>query len=350
MNIELVGDIVKNDSSFYFTELYHYLIFNEEKWRDYNQLYPFPDESIISSLFCLAKKFSIDTSNVHYSICLIQRFLGLLEINKNKINLKRKTNSIYILQMSICALNLSCKIKNMYWNQSNIFKQIIQLYFEDKEYSSMELEFLDIIKFYLRVPMLSDFYDFFIELFHLQPMDKEIYQSILNIIYFKPKDFLYKPFTLLTFAIICFILILNNRNDTKYYLKWDYIKMSWQQYVDGNLIGAGLKQACILGAADGGVWATSAGFSLKAGEGATFASNYKDVTKFTANGIVANGVKYFVLKSDPRSVYGKQGAGGIVLVKTTQAILVGIYDEKLQPGAAAFAVEKVADYLIDSGY
>jgi len=126
--------------------------------------------------------------------------------------------------------------------------------------------------------------------------------------------------------------------------------MAWQTYVDSNLVGAGLKQACILSAADGSVWATSAGFALKAGEGATLAANYKDVSKFTAGGIIVNGVKYFVLKTDPRSVYGKQGAGGIVLVKTNQCILVGVYDEKLQPGAAANVVEKVGDYLLESNY
>lgn len=43
--------------------------------------------------------------------------------------------------------------------------------------------------------------------------------------------------------------------------------MSWQSYVDEQLIGTGFViNAAILGH-DGGVWATSAGFALKPGEG-----------------------------------------------------------------------------------
>jgi len=62
------------------------------------------------------------------------------------------------------------------------------------------------------------------------------------------------------------------------------------------------------------------------------------------------GVKYFALKADDRSVYGKKGSAGCITVKTNKAILVGVYDETQQPGAAANIVEKVADYLINSGY
>ncbi|EFA78874.1 hypothetical protein PPL_08342 [Heterostelium album PN500] len=58
----------------------------------------------------------------------------------------------------------------------------------------------------------------------------------------------------------------------------------------------------------------------------------------------------YVLKSDPRSIYGKQGTGGVVCVKTGKTVIIGVYNEKLQPGAAASVVEKLADYLIDQGY
>lgn len=45
-----------------------------------------------------------------------------------------------------------------------------------------------------------------------------------------------------------------------------------------------------------------------------------------------------------------QGREGVVLVKTTQAILVTHYPESVQPGAAANTVEQLADYLIKVGY
>jgi profilin len=38
------------------------------------------------------------------------------------------------------------------------------------------------------------------------------------------------------------------------------------------------------------------------------------------------------------------------LVRTGQAILIGVYNESAQPGNATNTVEKLADYLIENGY
>jgi profilin len=47
---------------------------------------------------------------------------------------------------------------------------------------------------------------------------------------------------------------------------------------------------------------------------------------------------------------GKKGTAGVVLVRTGQAILIGVYNESAQPGNATNTVEKLADYLIENGY
>lgn len=49
-------------------------------------------------------------------------------------------------------------------------------------------------------------------------------------------------------------------------------------------------------------------------------------------------------------IYLLQGADGICVVKTVQAILVGTYKEGIQPGNCAKVVEGLADYLISTGY
>ncbi|KYQ96924.1 profilin I [Tieghemostelium lacteum] len=126
--------------------------------------------------------------------------------------------------------------------------------------------------------------------------------------------------------------------------------MSWQAYIDSNLVGAGLAQAMIIDNKAGGTWATSAGFALKPNEATKIVQNFADPSKFTAEGTVLGGKKYMTLKADNRSVYAKLGAGGAVLVKTGQAILIGLYDDKLQPGAASQIVEKLGDYLVENNY
>lgn len=62
------------------------------------------------------------------------------------------------------------------------------------------------------------------------------------------------------------------------------------------------------------------------------------------------GEKFFTLRSDERSLYGKKGKEGVVIVKTQQAILVAHYPESVQPGAATNTVEQLGDYLLSVGY
>jgi len=126
--------------------------------------------------------------------------------------------------------------------------------------------------------------------------------------------------------------------------------MSWQSYVDEQLVGTGhLAQGCIIGL-DGSVWAQSPGFTLKAGEGQSVSALFKNPQNVFAAGITISGIKYLGIKGDERSVYGKKGASGVVTVKTTQCILIGLYNDQQQPGNASLSVEKLADYLIENGY
>jgi len=126
--------------------------------------------------------------------------------------------------------------------------------------------------------------------------------------------------------------------------------MSWQTYVDTNLLGTGkISKAVILGH-DGSQWAASEGFTVPAGEATTLVKLFTDSDAVWSHGFTLEGQKYFGIKADDRSVYGKLGTGGAVCVKTTQAVLVGLYVDPTQPGEAATTVENLADYLIGVGY
>ena len=45
-----------------------------------------------------------------------------------------------------------------------------------------------------------------------------------------------------------------------------------------------------------------------------------------------------------------QGQNGVVIVKTKQTIIIGVYDQNAQPGEATIIVERLADYLISTGF
>ncbi|BGP27019.1 profilin [Rhodotorula toruloides] len=126
--------------------------------------------------------------------------------------------------------------------------------------------------------------------------------------------------------------------------------MSWQAYVDTNLVGSGkVSKAAILGQ-QGGVWAQSAGYNLSQEEQNNLIKIHSDPGHAQANGVRAQGQKFLTIRADDRSVYGKKQADGIIVVKTKQAILAAEYAHPTQPGEATKVVEELADYLISVGY
>jgi profilin len=126
--------------------------------------------------------------------------------------------------------------------------------------------------------------------------------------------------------------------------------MSWQVYVDTNLLGTGkVHRAAILGQ-KGGVWATSAGYTLSTEEQRAAIAAFNNPEQAQASGVRLAGQKFFTLQCNPRSLYGKKQADGCVLVKTKQAILVAEYVAPIQAAEATPVVEGLADYLISVGY
>ncbi|KIO32639.1 hypothetical protein M407DRAFT_241334 [Tulasnella calospora MUT 4182] len=127
--------------------------------------------------------------------------------------------------------------------------------------------------------------------------------------------------------------------------------MSWQTYVDSNLLGTGkIAHAAILGQ-QGGVWATSPGFTLSPQEQSAIVGAWNDLDRIQANGVRLAGTKYFTIQTTPgRSIYGKSRADGCIIVKTKQAILVTVYNAPVQAAEATPVVESLADYLISVDY
>jgi profilin len=106
-------------------------------------------------------------------------------------------------------------------------------------------------------------------------------------------------------------------------------KMSWQSYVDDQLIGSKCVQHAAIISIDGSsVWAKSAGFTLKPGEAATLANNFKTPSDPLAKGVFYGGVKYMCIRADANAVYGKKGNTGIVCAKTKKCVVVGVSKKK----------------------
>ena len=125
--------------------------------------------------------------------------------------------------------------------------------------------------------------------------------------------------------------------------------MSWQDYVDKQLVGTGLvKKAAIIGL-DGAIWAKSSAFDLQAAEAKTFAANYSKVSYFSANGIVLGKTKLIFLSGTDRVLRAKKNKEGLHCMQTNTAIIIAMYEEPATPQQVANVVEKLGDYLIQYG-
>jgi profilin len=126
--------------------------------------------------------------------------------------------------------------------------------------------------------------------------------------------------------------------------------MSWQDYVDNQLIASQcVSRACIAGH-DGGVWAKSEGFDVTKEELAKLVQGFDKTEILTSGGVTLAGQRHIYLSGTDRVVRAKLGKTGVHCMKTQQAVIVAIYEEPVQPQQAASVVEKLGDYLITCGY
>ncbi|KAJ8975832.1 hypothetical protein NQ317_001229 [Molorchus minor] len=70
----------------------------------------------------------------------------------------------------------------------------------------------------------------------------------------------------------------------------------------------------------------------------------------TSSGVTLAGNRYIYLSGTDRVIRAKLGKVGVHCMKTTQAVVVSLYEDPIQPQQAASVVEKLGDYLITCGY
>lgn len=126
--------------------------------------------------------------------------------------------------------------------------------------------------------------------------------------------------------------------------------MSWQAYTD-NLVATGkIDKSALYSRAGDSLWAQTSNFQLQPQEISGIAGGFDNPSNLQQHGLHVLGQKYFLLRADERSIYGKSDAEGVIAVRTQQAILIAHYPAGIAAGEATTVVEKLADYLISVGF
>jgi len=126
--------------------------------------------------------------------------------------------------------------------------------------------------------------------------------------------------------------------------------MSWQSYVDNQLMGGGLVQKAIIAGHDGTIWAKSNNIEPSPEELSKLCESFNDQGPLTMSGLVIGGDKYVYLSGTDRVIRCKKAKNGLHAMKTQQAVLVAIFTEPVQHPQVAGVVENLGEYLIGLQY
>ncbi|CAD5235610.1 unnamed protein product [Bursaphelenchus xylophilus] len=130
------------------------------------------------------------------------------------------------------------------------------------------------------------------------------------------------------------------------------IMSGWDAYITNLLESSdGIKKAAIVGLEDGSVWARSNDFNATDTELRTLVNSFKNIQSVPQTGSDLEGVHYIVPRVEDTLIFGKKGSQGFCAVKSNTAVILAVFEGETGAGSATrVAVEKLASYLVDTGY
>ncbi|VVD01727.1 unnamed protein product [Leptidea sinapis] len=94
--------------------------------------------------------------------------------------------------------------------------------------------------------------------------------------------------------------------------------MSWQDYVDKQLIASRCVTKAAIAGHDGNVWAKSEGFDVSKDEVAKIVAGFENESLLTSGGVTIAGTRYIYLSGTDRIIRAKLGKVGVHCMKTGQ--------------------------------
>jgi profilin len=126
--------------------------------------------------------------------------------------------------------------------------------------------------------------------------------------------------------------------------------MSWQSYVDDQLLATKVVTKAVIAGHDGSIWAASEGFKISTEDIKKLLVNFENRDTLAQNGVTVAGTRYIYLSSTDRVLRARKGNSGVHVMKTVQAVIICQYEEPVVPEQCAAVTEKLGEYLITVGF
>lgn len=124
--------------------------------------------------------------------------------------------------------------------------------------------------------------------------------------------------------------------------------MSWQHYVDIDLIRTGSVTQAGIYDLQGNPWAYSQNppFAAQKAEVAAVSRHFSAPAGLAATGVVIAGVRYLYIRGTANDmIYVKNGNTGVYFFRCNTCIIVGYHDGSILPGDTMDAVTKLGDFF-----
>ncbi|XP_013789482.1 profilin-like [Limulus polyphemus] len=130
--------------------------------------------------------------------------------------------------------------------------------------------------------------------------------------------------------------------------------MSWQNYVDDEICSKIPCKAVAIAGHDGRIWAKfekDPAFQITQAELKLICDQMNSSPEtFHGSGIHVGGQRYICLTSESNLLRGRKGGTPLCIVKTLQAVIVAAAEDGSIAGQLNIVVEKLGEYLTNSGY
>ena len=126
--------------------------------------------------------------------------------------------------------------------------------------------------------------------------------------------------------------------------------MSWQSYVDDQLLNTKMVTHAVICGHDGNIWAKSENFAVTSEELRSLIGKYADTSLLAQSGVTVAGKIYMYHSSTDKGIRAGSMNMQLYAIKTTQTYILCVYEDPIVSEQAASVMEKLGDYLIQVGF
>ena len=145
-------------------------------------------------------KFKLKSNTLFLTIWLVDKYLSLKKIKRNKLQL-----------IGVTCMLISCKYEEIYSPEVYDFIYITENSYEKKDIIDLEMEILTLLDFNITVPTSNSFYEIISSLLCFSTQEFYLGKYLLDMFLLDYRSLKYKPSEIAN--TVCFIIVNHRRNN-----------------------------------------------------------------------------------------------------------------------------------------